>query len=142
MMLCRIRPTETTESVRTIDYDHLYASGKRALIFDLDNTLARRGTKQLNASILAFLELLGDKGFQVGILTNRRRNADDPIVHSLRKWVPVVSKAGKPSRRGYRKILALLDASPQASVMIGDRWFTDCLGAVRMGMHSIRVRSV
>ena len=137
-----IRATETADSIHDIDYDRLFREGVRTLLFDLDNTLERRGAKQLDASTPIFLDSLFEKGFRVGILTNRRRNANDPIVHSLRQIVPVVSKAGKPSRRGYRKLLALLDESPKTSVMIGDRWFTDCLGAARMGMRSIRVRSV
>ena len=76
----------------------------------------------------------------MGILTNRRHNANDPIVHALRKRIPVIAAAGKPSRRGFIRMLEQLDSTPAKTVMIGDKLWTDILGANRMGIYSIRVR--
>jgi len=134
-----LRPSESAPSVFDIDYDRLRAAGKRILLFDLDNTLGRRGARHLTDGVLEFLVDLEDRGFRVGILTNRRRNAQDPAVHALREEMPVIHAAGKPARRGFLKLLAELEGTPDEAVMIGDRWLTDILGANRLGIYSIRV---
>jgi HAD superfamily phosphatase (TIGR01668 family) len=136
-----LRATETTSTIFDVDYDRLHAVGKRVLLFDLDNTLGRRGMERLPERILGFLLSLRERGFRVGVLTNRRRNAEDPAVRTLREHVPVVHAAGKPARRGFLDLLGALGATPEAAVMIGDRRLTDVLGANRLGIHSIRVRS-
>ncbi len=137
----RLRPAETAETIFAIDYDRLLIEGKRALLFDLDNTLDRRGNTHLSDGILDFLFSLRERGFSIGVLTNRRRNAEDPVVHVLREHVPVVHAAGKPARRGYLELLERLGEGPADAVMIGDRRLTDIWGANRLGIHSIRVRS-
>jgi len=139
--MCLLRATETVETIFDVDYARLRAAGKRVLLFDLDNTLGRRGMEHLPERIIDFLSSLSERGFVVGVLTNRKRNAEDPAVRTLRAHVPVVHAAGKPAGRGFRELLDLLDGSPADAVMIGDRRLTDILGANRLGIHSIRVRS-
>lgn len=138
-MISWMRDAETATSVLDVDYGKLLAAGKRILLFDLDNTLARRGMRELPQASLSLVQWLLRRGFRVGILTNRRRNADDPVVITLREHVPVVHAAGKPRRRGFVELLSQLNGTPRESVMIGDRRLTDVLGAWRMGIHMIRV---
>jgi len=136
-----LRPTETVPTIADIDYDRLHAIGKRLLLFDLDNTLGRRGTEHLPERILDFLRSLRDRGFAVGIVTNRRWNTEVPALQKLRDFVPVVHAAGKPRRRGFLELLERLGGTPADAVMIGDRRLTDILGANRLGIYSILVRS-
>jgi len=136
-----LRPTETADTIFEIDFDRLYSKGRRALLFDLDNTLGRRGMEHLDDRILPFLLSLEERGLRVGILTNRRRNAEGPAMEALRRHFPVIHGARKPARSGFLELLGALHASPREAVMIGDRRWTDILGANRLGMHSIRVRS-
>jgi len=138
--MCHLRPTETAETIHDIDFDRLRSCGKHILLFDLDNTLGRRGMHHLPGPILEFLRALVDRGFAVGVVTNRRRNADAPAVHALRAHVPVVHAAGKPGRRGFLELLARLGGEPEEAVMVGDRRLTDILGANRLGIYSILVR--
>ncbi|MBU1050423.1 HAD-IIIA family hydrolase [Candidatus Bipolaricaulota bacterium] len=140
-MMRKLRPTQVVESVHEIDLAHLQSLSKRALIFDLDNTLCRRGTKTPDSDVKRYISQVQAAGFRIGILTNRRRNAEDPIVSDLREYLPVVSAARKPSREGYVQILRLMSACPEETVMIGDKRWTDIWGANRMGIHSIRVRT-
>ena len=140
-MMSRLRPTLAVRSVLDLDLSSLLSEGKRVIIFDLDNTLCRRGTRVLDGRVSQYLATIRVAGFQVGILTNRRRNAADPIVSELGKLMPVVARAGKPSRHGFVRLLKLLNASSEDALMIGDKRWTDILGANRMGIHSIQVRS-
>ncbi len=136
-----LRANETAETIFDVDYDHLRAAGKHILLFDVDNTLGRRRMEHLPRPILDFLLGLRGDGFRVGILTNRRRNAEVPAILTLKQHLPVVHAAGKPARRGFLRLLACLDGTPREAAMIGDRRLTDVLGANWLGMYSIRVRS-
>ena len=78
-------------------------------------------------------------GFKIGILTNRRIGTNDPVIHSLGEKYPVVIRAGKPRRRGFRELLTRLGVSPSEAVMVGDRRLTDVAGANRLGIYSIRI---
>lgn len=139
-MIGRFRATKTVRSVDTIDYDELWGAGKRVLLFDLDNTLCRRGMAEIPEMSHRLLESLREKGFRVGILTNRRSGDEDAALAELRRTVPVVHAAGKPRRRGYVELIDRLGGSSDDSVMIGDRRLTDVWGARRMGLYVIRVR--
>ena len=134
-----LRPNETTPSIFAIDYRRLYRDGKRAILFDLDNTLGGRRPRRLDPRVDALLADIARMGFKVGIVTNRRIGTNDPVIHSLAERYPVVVRAGKPRRRGFREILVQLDTSPREAVMVGDRRLTDVIGANRLGIYSIRI---
>ncbi len=136
------RGTETVSTIHEIDYERLYAEGKRLLLFDLDNTLGKRGMRNLPSRSLFLLLSLQHRGFRVGVLTNRRRNSQDPAVRVLSQHMPVVHAAGKPRRRGFIALLEAMGGRRSEAVMIGDRWLTDVLGGHRMGLNVIRVRGV
>jgi uncharacterized protein len=135
MMMRRLRPTETVETVFDVDVDRLRSQGKTAFIFDFDRTLAPRGARSFPDASRALLDQLVRSGARVGILTNRhasRSIADVPV--------PILYRAGKPRRAAYLTMLKSLSAEPADAVMIGNRWLTDILGANRLGIYSIRVR--
>lgn len=135
-----LRADEVAQSIFHVDYDALWNGGKCALIFDLDNTLGERWASELHPRVRKLLADLSERGFRIGILTNRRRGGADPVIADLAALYPTIRMAHKPSRRGYAKLLARLEASAAEAVMIGDRTMTDVVGANRCGMRSIRVR--
>jgi HAD superfamily phosphatase (TIGR01668 family) len=134
------RANEVVRSVFDVDYERLWGRGVRALLFDLDNTLGRRGSKSLGGEARRLLGDLQARGFRVGILTNRKRGRANELALELAKEFAVLDVARKPSRKGFASVLAQLGETPTAAAMIGDRRLTDILGANRSGIYSIRVR--
>jgi hypothetical protein len=134
------RANEVAASVFDVDYGRLWSMGVRALLFDLDNTLGRRGSKSLGVDAFRLLDDLQARGFRVGILTNRKRGAANALATELAEKYAVLDVARKPSRKGFSSVLSRLGASPATSAMIGDRRLTDILGANRSGLYSIRVK--
>lgn len=134
-----LRPREQVESIFDVDYGRLYSLGKRAVLFDLDNTLGGRRPAQLSPDASALLDSLTKMGFRVGILTNRRIGTKDQVIVDLMKKYPLRLRAGKPRKKGFLDILDQMGVSPKHAVMIGDRLFTDVLGANRLGIYSIRI---
>jgi hypothetical protein len=127
------------QSLFDIDFDRLLREGKQAVIFDLDRTLGCRRPRSLAHRVLALLEELEEKGFRIGILTNRRRADGDPVIERLNHSYPLIHTAAKPRKSGFLDMLCELNVSPQQAVMVGDRLLTDILGANRVGIYSIKI---
>ncbi|MEA3238925.1 MAG: HAD-IIIA family hydrolase [Candidatus Bipolaricaulota bacterium] len=136
-----LRPSETAESIFDVDYERLYRLGKRAILFDLDNTLGGRRPAKLAPEVSALLGKLTKMGFGIGILTNRRIGTKDAVIVELARSYPLRCRAGKPRKKGFLDILAQMDLPAERAVMIGDRLFTDVLGANRLGIYAIRMKS-
>ncbi len=136
-----LRPRETAETLVEIDYSRLYAIGKRAILFDLDNTLGRRRSEALDPQVERLLAELTRMGFRIGILTNRRWVKSDPVIARLSASYPLRHTAGKPRKKGFFDLLSELNVPPEKTVMIGDRILTDIIGANRLGIYSIRIRT-
>jgi HAD superfamily phosphatase (TIGR01668 family) len=135
-----LRPDETAASIFAVDYQRLYATGKRAILFDLDNTLGGRRPAKLAPEVTTLLNKLTKMGFRVGILTNRRIGTKDAVIVELAKSYPLRCRAGKPRKKGFLALLAELDVPKERAVMIGDRILTDVFGANRLGIYSIRIK--
>ena len=135
-----LRPREEVGSILDVDYERLYRLGKRAILFDLDNTLGGRRPAKLAPEVTTLLDKLTKMGFGIGILTNRRIGTKDAVIVELAKSYPLRCRAGKPWKKGFLDILAQMDLPAERAVMIGDRLFTDVLGANRLGIYSIRIK--
>ena len=94
-----LRANEVARSVFDIDYERLWKAGKRALLFDLDNTLGRRGSKSLGEEARRLLADVQARGFRVGILTNRKRRRGNELAPQLAREFTVLD-VGRASRRG------------------------------------------
>jgi HAD superfamily phosphatase (TIGR01668 family) len=140
MRLIRLlKPCEAVATVFDIDYAGLRASGKRAVLFDLDNTLRKKWSETLFPDVEGLLARLGEMGFRIGVITNRKYVAHDSLVHGLARRMAVTCRAGKPRRRGYLALLSRLSVLQHEAVMVGDRRLTDILGGNRLGLHTILV---
>ena len=138
-MLRAFRPNERADTVLDVDYDRLWRSGKRAILFDLDNTLGRRDASRPADEVLELLEALAGRGFRIGILSNRRFGLNGEMVRTVRERYPMISAAGKPRTRRLRRLLQRLGISSNQAIMIGDRVLTDVLAGNRAGLHTIHV---
>jgi len=137
----RLLPDERLPSVFALDPKRLRARGIEGIVFDLDNTLGPWGFEQLDERTLQFLESLKAEGFALGFLSNHEGDGREALLERLR-GCPVLFNAGKPRRRGFRRVLQALGLPPERAAMVGDQLFTDVLGAKRLGMYTIWVRPV
>lgn len=135
MMIRRLRPTETAETIFDIDFEKLRTLGKQALLFDFDGTLAKKGSSEMPSTSTALLADLANMGFRTAVLTNRRVHRTIADIS-----LPIIYHARKPRRAGYIDMLEKLSVSTEQCVMIGDRYVTDVLGGNRLGIHTILVR--
>ncbi|MCI2424515.1 HAD-IIIA family hydrolase [Candidatus Acetothermia bacterium] len=136
----RFQPQASVPTIFDIDFEYLWNQGKRALIFDLDRTLAAHRRANLHPQVYRLLNSLQERGFAVAILTNRRFWVkQDQLIAELAQRYPLICAAGKPGKEGFLTLMAKMNVTPADTVMIGDRLLTDIWGANRLGIYSIRI---
>ena len=139
LLLKRFYPTEYAKSAYDIDFEALYESGYRGILFDIDNTLVPHG-KPADARAIALFENLREIGFQVVLISNNRRGR----VESFAKQVGAAYICGalKPRRKSYYKAMKAIGTDRRTTIFIGDQLLTDIFGANRTGISSILVEPI
>lgn len=135
-------PTNVALSVFNVDYDTLYAKGKKIILFDLDNTLISYDESVPSPELIKLGEQLLEKGFKVFVLTN---NHGYRINHFMETFP--ATKAGYSMRKPFAYKIRRFLKNNQVNdygqvVMIGDQLLTDIKCANRLGVESILVKSI
>lgn len=113
--------------------------GIRAVVCDLDNTLAEWRSEHIAAEVTEWLSLLRRTGIGICIASNTHnlprlaRVAESAGIHH------VPGNAGKPGTGGLKRALALLEAHPGEAAMVGDQLFTDIVAGNRLGLFTVLV---
>lgn len=132
-----LAPDSYLSSVHAIDLDALAASGIKAILLDLDNTLLPRDTNIVPDELKAWAKALRDRGFTVVLVSNNWHERVQHVADEL--GFQLVDKAIKPLPFAFRAALRRANCSACEAVMIGDQIFTDILGGKFLGMHTILV---
>lgn len=132
-------PKEDWESAYGPEYERLYDSGFRGIIFDIDNTLVEHGA-EANEQAIALVEKLRRKGFAVCFLSNNDKTRVSDFCKPLD--AAYIFKAGKPGNKGYEAAMKLIGTTKEQTVAIGDQIFTDTWGANRAGIYTILVKPI
>lgn len=134
------------DSIYDINTELLKQNGIKGLLFDIDNTLEEYATAKPCAKSIDFIRLLSDCGFKVGIITNARHERAEDFFEGFPKdnypELFIISKAGKPLKKGFKKIVSDMGIKLNEAAMIGDQIYTDILGGNRSGCFTILVRPI
>ena len=135
----RICPDQYSDVTYTIDFEKLYESGKRGILFDIDNTLVPHGAPADERAIGLF-ERLRNIGFKICLISNNNEKRVKPFAEAVDAYY--VSNAWKPKRVGYIKGIREMGITIEEAVFVGDQLFTDVWGARRAGIYSILVKQI
>lgn len=138
-MLERFYPDYEAESAYDIDYQGLYRTGYRGIIFDIDNTLVPHGAPADERAVALFVRI-HELGYATLLLSNNK----EPRVKSLAGQVGSLYryKAGKPGKEGYLKAMEQMGTDQSNTLFVGDQLFTDVWGARRVGITSYLTRPI
>lgn len=130
-------PDVYQKSIYTINYQKLKDNGIKCLLFDLDNTCVpyvdRRPTKKLKDHF----DKLQDMDFKVIIFSNSPKERLKPFKKELN--IDCCSKAGKPRKAKFLKILKTYNYDLSEVAIIGDQLVTDIYGGNKVGIMTILV---
>ena len=138
-MFGKLLPQEDYASTYDIDFASYYKQGYRGVLFDIDNTLVEHDQPATPRAIRLFEELRA-MGMQACAISNNKDYRVRPFADAV--GIPYVYKAGKPSARGYRKGMEIMETTPETTLFVGDQLFTDVYGARRTGIYSILVKPI
>ncbi|MDQ3123252.1 MAG: HAD-IA family hydrolase [bacterium] len=137
-----IHPDFVAENVHTIDFELLKSYGIRTCFIDLDNTVVERDMFDVSEDIKAALR---QSGMQIFIATNRPKSRDLKNLRESLNASGVIhpySIFPKPTKHYFLHALKTNNLRAHETVMIGDRYLQDVLGANRAGIYSLLVHKL
>lgn len=134
-------PTIIVKSIYDIDFVKLYASGKKYILFDLDNTLIPYDKNFADDKLKIFLNGLKNQGFKMMIVSNNHNKRVTDFCKDVD--IPCINSARKPFKNGFKRALKAMNVNDKKEVIsIGDQLMTDILGSNRFHIDSILVRPI
>lgn len=134
------KPKLMLERYEDLDIDHFKKQGIKAVLLDLDNTLAPYYEKKINAKALSFIDSLKKAGLKVMIVSNNTQERVGGFIDS--HDIDFVYYALKPLNKGYKEALRRLGVSNKEVISLGDQLLTDVLGSNLAGIYSIYVKPI
>lgn len=134
-------PTYTALSIYDIDFNKLYESGKRIILFDLDNTLISYRFAQADTKLLDFRQVLKEIGFKVYVVSNN----NDKRISEFSKTFELdgyLKKANKPYTRKLEIFISENDFNKDEIIYIGDQLVTDIKCANNASIDSVLVSTI
>ena len=117
--------------------DFLQSLGVRAILSDIDNTLAPYEQDEPDERITSWIAALSEAGISIALVSNNDRERVELFNRSL--GVPVYWKCGKPFKKNLVLAMKGLGATPETTVLLGDQLLTDALAAHRMSVRCLIV---
>ena len=115
----------------------LLGEGIRALLIDIDNTLAPYEQPEPDERILAWFESLREHGIAAALISNNDHERVERFNRDL--GLIAFAKSGKPLKKNLVHAMALMSAVPESTAVLGDQLFTDVLGGKLLGLRAIVV---
>ncbi len=122
-------------SYREITPAFLQSIGIRALLIDIDNTLAPYEQADPDESIVAWFNSLHACGIKAALVSNNH----PPRVERFNKDLGLLAYADskKPSRKTPMNAMQALGVSRAETAVLGDQLLTDCFAGKHLGLTAI-----
>ncbi len=141
------KPYHTLPRLLTPDYmfgtfdevtvEFLQARGIRALLIDIDNTLAPYEQDDPDERILAWFEALRAAGIKAALISNNHPPRVERFNAPL--GLPAYADSGKPGSRTILAAMRDMGVDAKETAGLGDQLLTDTLAVHRLGMISLIV---
>ena len=115
----------------------LASIGVRALLIDIDNTLAPYEQPDPDERNLAWIALMKQHGIGMALVSNNHRDRVERFAAPL--GLPVFWDSGKPFRKNLDRAMALLGSDTSNTAMLGDQLLTDAYAGAHIGLRTLIV---
>ncbi len=132
-----LTPDFMFDSYRRVTPDFLASIGVRAVLSDIDNTLAPYEQPDPDEHHLAWLRELQEAGIGVALVSNNHASRVERFNRPL--GVDAYPDSGKPSKKTLLLAMKKLGVTPQETAMLGDQLLTDSYAGLHTGLISIIV---
>jgi HAD superfamily phosphatase (TIGR01668 family) len=139
-MFSKFKPTWMVDAIYKITPTQLKKLGIKAVLTDLDNTLIAWDNPDGTEELWTWIVEMKNAGIPVVVVSN---NKSSRIKRAVEKFeLEYVSRALKPTTRGFKEAIKKLNMEPSELVMVGDQIMTDIRGANAAGIRNILVRPI
>jgi uncharacterized protein len=125
-------------TIASMDFAVLNQAGIEGVVLDVDNTITRLGSLELDDSVTKVVKQITQE-YPCCLLSNYT-----PLVRRMREItldIPIVdTNFKKPLISSYREACKLLHLKPKNIAMIGNGIITDIFGANLAGLYTIKVQ--
>lgn len=115
----------------------LQGLGVRAILADIDNTLAPYEQPEPDERIRSWIAALADAGISIAFVSNNDRERVELFNRTL--GVPAYYKSGKPFKKNMVKAMEAIGGDRESTVMLGDQLLTDALAGHNLGVRVLIV---
>ncbi len=134
-------PTYKYSNVESIPYSLIEENNIKLIMLDMDNTIIDYSEGKYSIEMKEWAIRMKRNGIKLYILSN------SPFGKIVKKVASELNmkyyyNAGKPSIRGFKKIMELEKENKENMLMVGDQIFTDIWGANRFGIKNILVNPI
>ena len=133
-------PMKPDYMFRTFDEitpDFLLSLGVRAVLADIDNTLAPYEQPEPDERIKGWIASLAEAGIGIAFVSNNDWERVNLFNATL--GVPAYAKSGKPFKKNLVKAMNDLGGTLETTVMLGDQLLTDALAGHNLGVKCLIV---
>ena len=115
----------------------LASLGVKAILADIDNTLAPYEQPEPDERIKAWIQSLAEAGIGIAFVSNNDWERVELFNRTL--GVPAYAKSGKPFKKNLVKAMNDLGGTLETTVMLGDQLLTDALAGHNLGVKCLIV---
>ena len=132
-----LTPDQMFGTFREVTPAFLQSIGVRALLIDIDNTLAPYEQPDPDERILDWFRELEKNGIRAALVSNNHA----PRVERFNKPLGLVAypDSGKPGRKTLEHAMKEIGAVHKETAMLGDQLLTDCFAGKHIGLRAIIV---
>ena len=112
--------------------EFLTGLGVRAILADIDNTLAPYEQPEPDQRIQSWIASLAAAGIGIAFVSNNDRERVELFNRTL--GVPAYWKSGKPFKKNLVKAMNDLGGTLETTIMLGDQLLTDALAGRNVGV--------
>lgn len=115
----------------------LASLGVKAILADIDNTLAPYEQPEPDERIKGWIQSLAEAGIGIAFVSNNDWERVELFNRTL--GVPAYAKSGKPFKKNLVKAMNDLGGTLDTTVMLGDQLLTDALAGHNLGVKCLIV---
>ncbi len=136
-MSLSLKPDYMFRTFDEITPDFLLSLGVRAILADIDNTLAPYEQPEPDERIRGWIASLAAASISIAFVSNNDRERVELFNRTL--GVPAYYKSGKPFKKNLIKAMESLGGTCETTVMLGDQLLTDALAGHHLGVRVLIV---
>ena len=122
---------------RDVTPEFLQEIGIKALLIDIDNTLAPYEMPEPDDNIRQWFKTLEKNGIKATLVSNNDRERVELFNATL--GLPAYYKSGKPFAKNLKKAMAAMGTDKTNTAMLGDQLLTDAAAGKHIGLRTIIV---